>query len=270
MSLINEALERARQEAIRRQAADRRIPPPPMPHRVAGERIGWKVAAGLMAATLVVSLIALSLVLRGDRSGPDTVASVQGPPPGPQTASTVVPQAALPAEVQQPTGTSPPPTATNPESAAQRATVVAAEPPPAASGEAQPPTVLMPPVAEPTRRSPPRQPSPTIEQPVSGPAVAEPTSRSSAPATVQNPPEDGGDDGEETSAASVFVQQAELEDGTRLQLEGIAWSAIGPFALLNGRVVGVREYVEGYAVVAISQEEVELEGPSGRIVIRLE
>ena len=47
----------------------------------------------------------------------------------------------------------------------------------------------------------------------------------------------------------TFVRQATLEDGTSIELGGIAWSEGGPFALLNGQVVGLGEPIAGLTVV---------------------
>jgi hypothetical protein len=67
----------------------------------------------------------------------------------------------------------------------------------------------------------------------------------------------------------VFVRTAELLDGQLLDLGGIAWSETGPFALLNGRVVGVGESVRGYLVTEISPQEVVLQLADDRVVLRL-
>ena len=67
----------------------------------------------------------------------------------------------------------------------------------------------------------------------------------------------------------VFVERATLVSGETLELGGIAWSETGPYALLDGRVVGLGESIMGYMVTRIAPEEVELEGGDGAILIRL-
>jgi hypothetical protein len=55
----------------------------------------------------------------------------------------------------------------------------------------------------------------------------------------------------------------------RLELEGIVYSEGSPTALINGRVVGPGGYVEGYTVVRIERDRVELKGDDGSIILTL-
>jgi hypothetical protein len=54
-----------------------------------------------------------------------------------------------------------------------------------------------------------------------------------------------------------------------VDLEGIAWSESEPFALLNGRVVGVGEFIRAYRVTEITRDRVTLEQGDDRVVLRL-
>jgi len=54
-----------------------------------------------------------------------------------------------------------------------------------------------------------------------------------------------------------------------LSLGGIAYSDDHPIALINGTAVGRGEVISGYIVRAITADQVELEGPMGRLVLRL-
>ncbi len=70
-------------------------------------------------------------------------------------------------------------------------------------------------------------------------------------------------------AASTHVRRADLPGGGAIELGGIAFST-NPVALLNGRVVGVGEVVEGMKVVAISPGRVDLEGRGTTIALLIE
>ena len=73
-----------------------------------------------------------------------------------------------------------------------------------------------------------------------------------------------------SSAAREFVGQATLRDGQLVDLEGIAWSESEPFALLNGQVIGVGEFIRAYQVSDIQRDHVILEQDEDRILLRLE
>ncbi|MEP6767651.1 MAG: hypothetical protein ABJC61_03200 [Acidobacteriota bacterium] len=67
------------------------------------------------------------------------------------------------------------------------------------------------------------------------------------------------------TAAGVFV----APDGTRIELGGIVFSEANPVALLNGRVLPVGGVVSGMTVVAIEENRVELEGEGTRVFLSL-
>jgi hypothetical protein len=80
------------------------------------------------------------------------------------------------------------------------------------------------------------------------------------------PPKSGPTDGD---AVRTFTREANLADGTSIELGGIAWSETGPFVLLNGRVVGQGETVQRFQVTRIEPQQVELQRDGTTIVIRL-
>jgi hypothetical protein len=55
----------------------------------------------------------------------------------------------------------------------------------------------------------------------------------------------------------------------KLELEGIVYSETNPTALINGRVLAPGGFVDGYTVVSIGPDRVELEGGGGRIILTL-
>jgi hypothetical protein len=55
----------------------------------------------------------------------------------------------------------------------------------------------------------------------------------------------------------------------RLELEGIVYSDTSPTALISGHVVGPGSFVEGYTVLSIGRDRVELQGDNEKIVLIL-
>lgn len=66
------------------------------------------------------------------------------------------------------------------------------------------------------------------------------------------------------------VRVLQTGDGARLKLEGIVWSETRPLAVLNGRIAGAGEVVDGFSVLAVRQESVEVRynGETFEIVLR--
>ena len=63
--------------------------------------------------------------------------------------------------------------------------------------------------------------------------------------------------------------EPDMLDGQLVDLEGIAWSESEPFALLNGKVVGIGELIRAYRVTEIQRDRVTLEQGDDRVVVRL-
>lgn len=59
-------------------------------------------------------------------------------------------------------------------------------------------------------------------------------------------------------SGKTYAGSVALAEGARIELGGIVWSETAPRALLNDRVLGVGAYVEGFTVVSIETERVEL------------
>ncbi|HEX5758728.1 MAG TPA: hypothetical protein VF121_06000, partial [Thermoanaerobaculia bacterium] len=71
-------------------------------------------------------------------------------------------------------------------------------------------------------------------------------------------------------AGASHVRRAPVPGGGAIELGGIAFSANQPVALLNGRVVGVGEVVEGFTVIAIEPRRVELRGHGTTVFLTLD
>lgn len=241
MSLIIEALKRARDDAVQRQAAAKGLPLAPVP-RMRGRSRWLSFAVVPLAAALIICI--LLLVDLYSRMPDDTTSAVSAPGPSVSSLSDEPDQAAAA------------PTASAPE-APLTAEVAVVEAP-----------IVKAPVRAPTAApaSPTRSPSHTE-------ADADHTPQPSQPATISAAVESGGSIAPiraPTRADREFVGQAQLPDGTLIDLEGIAWSESEPFALLNGQVVGVGEVVRAYRVLEIQRDRVILEQSDDRVVLRLD
>lgn len=239
MSLINEALKRARQESRRREALAKGLPLAPPP-RSASPR-SWMVAAVVvMALALLVSLVTIARLATKE---PTTSASVvassddhdthrEAGEPEPSTLTdTSIETIATTVPVPEPRG-----------SLARLQASVAENAPP-------------PPISEELLQGSTKLPDPPLEGVSLSPGTRNPGAEDSP--------------GNSSPQARVFVERATLASGDTLELGGIAWSQTGPYALLDERVVGLGESVMGYLVTRIAPQEVELEGSDGTILIRL-
>lgn len=234
MSLIDEALKRARQEAARQDSAQAegryaRVPVYAPPQRSSRAWLLPVVLAGCLAVGIGVGIM---LSRRG--------AAPAAPPPA------VVEQRVDPRPPR--TVTDVPRTATDePDTAPQAAPpqIVEERPVPVAPRAAAPaPPALRPePVQEeaPAPSSP--APAPTPAPPAAGPEI-------SLPAT---PP------------ASTYDREMPLPDGGTLRLNGIAFSG-QPVALFGDKVVAPGESINGFTVVEIEPKRVKLQGRDGATV----
>jgi hypothetical protein len=325
MSLIDEALKRARLEAAQRAAESEGMPYPTIPRHLGPQRRRrWVVPA--VVALAVIGGVALGLLLAGNRDpAPTQVTELPPDPtlqPGPsaippgtaeessadrpapaapmettpiQTAREEVPpatsgvgpltlrpaggEARQPVEPPSPGATTSSPQA-EPLSAEAPAPRLAPSPSAAIPAETAPPS---PPAGE--KREPPAADlEPRAGSPAQGPlptttAPAQSSETTEATATAVTDPDSGmllelperseatAGDAEET--AENHVQRYEPPDGSAIELGGIAWSETGPFALINGSVVGPGSQIEGYTLERIRPGFVILRSTDRRIRLSL-
>lgn len=239
MSLIHEALRRARDETVRRDAAARGIPLAPA--RSSKGRSRWLVAAVMILSLALVVSLAVVARLSSRLTGRPTSAE----PP----AQRLAPISQLPIPPSAPAAGESTPERGRPPASHELASAGTASRPAPAPADAAPSPAVSPLDSSENRRSA----TPRLDSPV---AAATPQD---VPKTeAQSPP-----------GSRVFVRRADLDDGNAIELGGIAWSESGPFALLNGRVVGVGESVRGYLVVEIDPGQVVLERRGQRLALRL-
>jgi len=214
MSLISEALKRARLEAAHQEAArEGRTYAPPL--HVPERRRRWPMLlAGILAGALLVGAVAGGAYWALGRRAAEVAALDTAearrpvPPAAPAPAPPLAPE---PEAVPRPPAVEP----ARPRAApapAPRETRPAAVPEP--KPEPPPTTPRRPPSAPVPETAPPREASPQPSEP------AQPV----APAPAADAPS--------------YVREVVLPGGAKLALSGIAYSETQPVALINGRVVG--------------------------------
>ncbi|HKH46201.1 MAG TPA: hypothetical protein VKM72_16190 [Thermoanaerobaculia bacterium] len=262
MSLIDEALKRARQEAAKQDEAARELryrQVPVIPGLRPRARRPWllPVLLAIITACLLVG-VGIGLALSG-RDGEDQRAAVPPQAAAPRQAASqaapepLPPSPSIPAVVEDKPA---PPVVVEktpeprsaPEPVAPPARPVQSEEP-AIADMRQREIVL-----KPTRESAPPAPAPAAPLPVAtAPSAPEPA----APAPT-----------EEAGQVRTYQQELPLAGGGTLRLNGIAFSE-QPVALFGDKVVAPGESVAGYKVVAIEARRVRLEGQGGVVVVEM-
>ena len=247
MSLINEALQRAREEVVRHEAAKKGVPLAPAPRFK--EKSSWlTVAVLILAVALAISVVALlglskQIPVPATNSDLETSQATSSPDRSAMSNSSTETPADGPVEITSQNQKAP-----SDDFGSISAGLAAAKQPQLENSI--PPDI--PKAKIEPRTEPPQEPE---GEPISrGPAAIE----TSEPAVT-----------EPSVNVESYLRHADLEDNISIELGGIAWSESGPYALLNGRVVGVGESVSGMIVRQIEPLQVVLEGQGRRIALRL-
>jgi len=268
MSLVNDALKRARTEAQERQARESGMPLPPL----APERLSSSPTSKLLPILAMLGVVFLVGLLAGaitfvrnraveaDARGSEPVAEAQ------RTAQAVPPTVS----------SAPPSTVHAPSNLDRRSTQAGVgESEAEASQQQRPVRSAQRPSSQPDRSEPTRtaaaasgaaiRQEPAAATPRPAAPSRNPVPQPTPPATTarSQPPTQSDDE------ALPGERDATSTDGRELALGGIAWSETGPFALINGRVLAAGERVEGFKVIDIQKDQVELEDRGERIVLRL-
>lgn len=268
MSLIDEALKRARQEASRQDAEARELryrQVPVIPGLRQRPRRSWLLPV-VIAACLTAG-VGIGLGLSLSRNSGEAVKAALPPAPSASTAAPVS------QPVVQETQEAPPPPVVE-EAEPQAITEREESPAPAAPKPAAPPApepvpqeepriadmrsreISLTPAAPRPQPEDPPAPEPAAPAPVpSAPVVAEP----SAPAPTPAAP----------GEVRTYQQEMPLPGGGALRLNGIAFSE-RPVALFGDKVVAPGETVSGYKVISIEARRVRLEGAGGTVVVELQ
>jgi hypothetical protein len=239
MSLIDEALKRARQEAARQDSAQAegrfaRVPVYAPPTRSSRPWLLPVVLAGCLAVGIGVGVI---LSRRGSTPAvpPPAVAEHRAPEvprrvDPPQQTAAAQPEAPAPAAPPRIVEETPAPAA--PRAEAPATPVLRPEP---VQQEAPRPSAQAP--------TTPAPPNATPAPPAAGPEVALPA----------------------TPPASTYEREVPLPDGGTLRLNGIAFSG-QPVALFGDKVVAPGESINGFTVIEIEARRVKLQSQGGATV----
>ncbi|HEY0556869.1 MAG TPA: hypothetical protein VGG20_21610 [Thermoanaerobaculia bacterium] len=258
MSLISDALKKARAEAARQDSLRQGVPYAVGVADAPERRAPWiSLLAGLGAGcVLAAAVFALAFFAGwGPFHKPSAETQVAAAPAATVTTAPAAPapQApapatlpAVPPETPQPSLQSPP---------------VAAQPVPEPPRQTAPPVEAPPPAPRnPAPEAPPATPAPTLA-PVPTPAApVEPTPSQPAPAAPA-----AGSGG--LVEGNTYVGEVPVPGGGSVKLNGIVFSPDHPIAVLDGRVMGPGETVQGFTVVAIESGRVKLQGHGATVYL---
>lgn len=259
MSLIDDALKRA--QAVQGEPGRVDGPPnSPVPLPDTGRARRRRTTQILLMAAIAIGIMAGLYALLRPR--PAEVA--------PEPAATELPPAATPyagtAIESAPPAEKP---ASEPGREAEHVldTEVVVPPPVRAESSALPPSAA-------TEYTPPaRVPEPPMPRELPAIARVDPPSpmiASGSPAIVRSEePRVPGGRPPAVARGRNYVREVALPSGGRLSLDGIVYSEENPAAVINGRVVRTGSFVEGFEVVRIRADRVELRDEETTIVILL-
>lgn len=242
MSLISDALKKARQEAARQDSLRQGLPYA-MGSTNAPDRS--RSFAPLLAG------LAVGLLLAGGLAG---LFYFVRPEPGARIAET-----APPAEVrEEPVAPSTQPVIPSPVPQITEPAIPETAPP--APVPTPIPEVRTPEPAPPPQVQPAPQPQPQPETPPAPPVIVAPPA---PPVQETAPPAPAPQE------SRSYVGEVPVPGGGVLRLNGIAFSTESPVAVLDGKVVGPGEVVQGFTVVEIRQNQVKLEGHGETVFVSL-
>jgi hypothetical protein len=261
MSLISDALKKARQEAARQDSLR-----PSLPYAVGTadpperRNLAMPLLAGLGAGCVLAAVVFGIIYLGGwgpfARSSKQAVQVAETPSP----AATAAPALPVIEEKSKPVPPEPAPT---PEPPAAKAPEIQLRPAPV---KPAPPVVETPAVRPEPRPAPPvpaeesRLAPPPVPIPAPVPTVAAPIGAPAPPAAVDS----GG-----LTEGKSYVGEVPVPGGGVVKLNGIAYSPEHPIAVLDGRVVAPGETVQGFTVVEILADHVTLQGHGAKVSVSL-
>jgi len=251
MSLITEALKKARQEAARQEALKQ------------GSAYPWMATPTAPARGQTRSALAVGILAGCLAAGLGTAGAVWW------LSGKVEPQPAV--EMVSATATEKAPeTASGP---AAPAPVIREEPPIVREEPPPPLPVEQPRPASPEHRTEPAaaaaRPAPTPEEP----PVPEPAAPA-APSPVPQPAPANEEGAAATAAAGLedgktYVREVPVPGGGSLRLNGIAFSEDNPVALFSDRLVSPGDSIGGFKVVGMDVKQVALEGHGVKVFVAL-
>ncbi|HEV8577936.1 MAG TPA: hypothetical protein VGX68_02540 [Thermoanaerobaculia bacterium] len=248
MSLISDALKKARQDVARQDALRPRAPYAVGAADPPRRRFPFlPLLAGLGGGGLMVGLVlafAWSAGWEPFGAAKSAVRTAEAVPPPPVT-SAAEPAAVVPSEQPEPA----------PAARPQAAVPASASP----VREDLPPAVAVrpaEPAAPPEVRTAPPATDPVEEEAPIPVAVAPPAAPTPAPVRPSPAAPDSGGlvDGQ------TYTGEVPVPGGGAVKLNGIAYSPERPIAVLDGRVMAPGENIQGFTLVAIEAGRVKLQG----------
>jgi hypothetical protein len=256
MSLISDALKRARQEAARQDSLRQGVPYAVGVADPPARRTPWiSLLAGLGAGCILAAAVFALAFFAG-----------WGPfhKPAVETRTAEIPAVAAP---PSPVGSPVTEPATLPVAPPQVREIPAPLPKPAAPEPARAPEEIRPTPrveAPPVVRRPPPETAPAAPAVTPAPAPAAEVERP-APSPVPAPPSPSvpavpAENSGSLVEGQAYTGEVPVPGGGSLRLNGIVFSQDQPIAVLDGRVMGPGESVQGFTVVAIESGRVKLQG----------
>lgn len=244
MSLIGDALKKARQEAARQDALRQRTPYAVGVADAADRRTSFlPLLAGLGAGCLVAGLAVAFAWSAGwgpfakPAKQPVQVAK-SAPPASPVNSGPALP---VPSPTVEPEPTAVPPQGVN------------STPPPAPVEETRP---------QPSTEA---RPAPTLDPPPAPPAPAEEQRPTPPPPIAATPPPPQG--ATDLVDGQTYAGEVPVPGGGTVKLNGIAYSQEHPIAVLDGRVMAPGEMIQGFTLVAIETGRVKLQGYGATVFV---
>jgi len=106
-------------------------------------------------------------------------------------------------------------------------------------------------------------------QPGTGGVAASTSAGETVPTDAGSPVQPAAIDDAATGELESFVREADVPGIGSFRLDGIAWSSDRPFALVNGQVIGPGGFVDGATVTEVAPDRVVLERDSHQFEIKL-
>jgi hypothetical protein len=256
MSLISDALKKARTEAARQDSLRQGVPYAVGVADAPERRAPWvSLLAGLGAGCILAAVVFALAFFAGWGPFHKPVAETQiaAAPVAPAAPVPAAPasQAPAPLPAAPPETTQPPP----------QAPPVAAKPVPEVPRQTVPQVEAPPPA--------PRNPAPEAAPAISAPTPAPvPTPAAPVDATPSQPiaaAPSAGSGG--LVEGNTYVGELPVPGGGSVKLNGIVFSPDHPIAVLDGRVMAPGENVQGFTVVAIEAGRVKLQGHGATVYL---
>jgi hypothetical protein len=263
MSLISDALKKARAEAARQDSLRQGVPYAVGVADAPDRRAPWiSLLAGLGAGcVLAAAVFALAFFAGwGPFHKPSAETQVAAAPAVTTTTATTATTSTSAPAPQAPAPATLPAVAPETSQPSPQAPPVAARPVP------EPPRQTAPPVEAPPPA--PRNPAPEAPPAISAPAPA-PVPTPAAPVVPtpsQAPPAPAAGSGGLVEG-DTYVGEVPVPGGGSVKLNGIVFSPDHPIAVLDGRVMGPGETVQGFTVVAIESGRVKLQGHGATVYL---